>query len=107
MKRIAWVFNAWMLWGALFGYLIIISLTTILDAFHHSGPGYIWYEQPERCEKVSERNGTAACGVRVYVEAPASSSRRASTRGLINSRCGFGRRFTARGSTRSGRLPTR
>jgi hypothetical protein len=58
-------------------------------------------------EAISGTNGTAACGVRVYVEAPASSSRRASARGLVNSRWDFGRRFIARGSTRSGRLPTR
>jgi hypothetical protein len=52
-------------------------------------------------------NDTAGCDMRVYVEAPASSSGRAWARGLVNSRCGFGRRCTARGSTRSGRLPTR
>ena len=37
---------------------------------------------------------------------PASKSARASSRGLVNRACAFGRRFTARGSTRSGRWPT-
>src|SRR5208282_3625984 len=38
--------------------------------------------------------------------APASSSARASARGRVSNCCGLGRRLTARGSQRSGRLPT-
>src|SRR5208337_3760272 len=38
--------------------------------------------------------------------APASSSARASPRGRVSNCCGLGRRLTARGSQRSGRLPT-
>ena len=44
--------------------------------------------------------------VAVYSERPASRAARACSRGCIRSRCGLGRRLTARGSIRSGRLPT-
>src|SRR5438445_11719615 len=37
---------------------------------------------------------------------PASKSARASARDLVSSLCGLGLRLSARGSTRSGRLPT-
>ena len=57
-------------------------------------------------EKVSGRNGTAACVTRVYGDFSASSSARAWARGLVRRACGFGRRFSARGSMRPGRWPT-
>ncbi len=42
----------------------------------------------------------------VYSERPASRAARACSRGCIRSGCGLGRRLTARGSIRLGRLPT-
>ena len=51
---------------------------------------------------MSEKNGTVTCGVRSYTELASSSSARAWARGLVKSLCGFGRRFTARGSTAGG-----
>ncbi len=54
---------------------------------------------------MSGTNGTAAYSTRTYGDFSASSSARASARGLVSKSCGLGRRFTARGSTRPGRLP--
>lgn len=55
MKRLAWVFNGWMLWGALFGWTISSGLSQISDANLHKGSGYMWYgEFSERRVKVSE-----------------------------------------------------
>ena len=53
MKRIGWVFNTWVLWGALFGCVIIHGVTTIQDARQHHGPGRVWYED-ESSEYVPE-----------------------------------------------------
>ena len=69
----------------------------------------ISHQQISHQQKDSRTNGTAAYFVSTYGDfsrLSASSSARASSRGLVSKSCGFGRRFTARGSTRPGRLPT-
>jgi hypothetical protein len=59
-------------------------------------------------EKVSGTNGTSAHSYWVYGEQPAARSfARATLRGSVSQSCGLGRRLIARGSTRSGRFPTR
>lgn len=54
MQRIRWAFNGWMLWGAFCGWMIIGGWSMIQNAMSHDGPGYVWYEQPDRVERVSE-----------------------------------------------------
>lgn len=54
MKTIKWLLNPLMIWGAVLGCCIFGSVGMLRDAARHRGRGYVWYEQPDRLEKVSE-----------------------------------------------------
>jgi hypothetical protein len=43
-----------MIWGALLGWLIFASIGVLRGTWRHQGPGNVFYEQPERAEKVPE-----------------------------------------------------
>lgn len=53
MKRIAWMFNGWMILGCLFGGMMLEGLSRITGANQHKGPGWVSYGESEP-EKVSE-----------------------------------------------------
>ncbi len=54
MKRFKWIFNSFMIWGAVLGFVIFTSLGTIRDTWRHRGAGYVTYDEPERTERVAE-----------------------------------------------------
>jgi hypothetical protein len=54
MKHLKWIFNPLMIWGAILGFVIFGALGQIQDAWHHTGAGYINYEEPDRTEKTTE-----------------------------------------------------
>lgn len=53
-----WLFNGFMLWGAVLGWLIVSSAVNIIDTARHNGSGVVHYSDgehsPEWSEKVSE-----------------------------------------------------
>jgi hypothetical protein len=55
MKRVKWIFNPLMIWGAVLGFIIFNALGTIQDTWNHRGAAYVSYEQPDRTVKVAER----------------------------------------------------
>jgi len=55
MKRIKWIFNPLMIWGAVLGFWIITCLGEIQEAYYHRGPGYI-FSEIYGTEKVSEKS---------------------------------------------------
>jgi hypothetical protein len=54
MNRLKWLFNPLMIWGAVLDFLIFGALGQIRDAWHHTGSGYVSYEQPDRTVKVEK-----------------------------------------------------
>jgi hypothetical protein len=54
MKRVRNILNPFMMWGAVLGWLIFGGVGMIRDAWQHRGPGKVFYEQPDRIERVSE-----------------------------------------------------
>lgn len=54
MKRLKWIFNSLMIWGAVLGFLIFGALGKMRDAWHHQGPGPVTYEEPDRTVRVAE-----------------------------------------------------
>jgi len=53
-NNMKWIFNPLMIWGAVLGFLIFSGIGLIQDTWRHHGPGHVWYEQPDRMEKVPE-----------------------------------------------------
>jgi hypothetical protein len=51
---VRWIFNSLMIWGAVLGFLIGLAAVEIQNTWRHQGSGIIWYEQPDRAERVSE-----------------------------------------------------
>ena len=43
-----WLFNSYMVWGAVLGFLIFSGINGIQDTWNHEGPGYVFYDEPER-----------------------------------------------------------
>jgi hypothetical protein len=66
-----WLFNGFMMWGAVLGWIIVASTTRLIDTASHRGPGVVHYgdgeRAPERSEIVSEstykRHNYAMSGV--------------------------------------------
>ena len=54
MKSVKWIFNPFMIWGALLGWLIFASVGLLRDTWRHPGAGRLFYEQPDRMERVAE-----------------------------------------------------
>jgi len=54
IMRLKWVFNPYMIWGAVLGFLIFSGIGQIQNAWWHKGPGPVTYEEPYRTEVVSE-----------------------------------------------------
>jgi hypothetical protein len=50
-----WLFNSFMLWGAVLGWLIVSSATHLLDTARHRGPGVVHYGDGERSPEWSEK----------------------------------------------------
>lgn len=52
---VKWIFNSLMIWGAVLGFLIGLGAVEIQGTWRHQGSGSVWYEQPDRAERVSEK----------------------------------------------------
>jgi len=53
-RSVGWIFNYLMLWGAVLGFFIFGAVGTIQDTWRHKGPGSVFYEEPDRLERLSE-----------------------------------------------------
>jgi hypothetical protein len=54
MKHLKWILNPLMIWGAVLGFVIFGAVGQIQDAWHHTGAGYINYEEPDRTVKTTD-----------------------------------------------------
>ncbi len=58
-RIVKWIFNSYMIWGAVLGWLITSSVVRLLDTESHKGSGVVHYgdgeRSPEWSERVSER----------------------------------------------------
>ena len=50
-----WLFNGFMIWGAVLGWLIVSSAVRLIDTARHKGPGVVHYGDGERSPEWSER----------------------------------------------------
>ena len=50
-----WLFNGFMIWGAVLGWLIVSSTFRLIDTAWHNGPGVAHYGDGDRSPVWSER----------------------------------------------------
>jgi len=50
-----WIFNGFMIWGAVLGWLIVSSGVRLIDTAAHRGSGVVHYGDGERSSEWSER----------------------------------------------------
>ena len=51
-----WLFNSYMVWGAVLRFLIFSGINGIQDTWNHEGPGYVFYDEPERTKELIPEN---------------------------------------------------
>ncbi|WP_035601448.1 hypothetical protein [Haloferula sp. BvORR071] len=54
ISGLGWIFNRPMLYGASLGFLVIGGCQEMQEAIRHHGQGSVFYERPDRIEKVDE-----------------------------------------------------
>jgi hypothetical protein len=54
-RTMKWLFNSFMLWGAVLRWLIVSSAFHLLDTARHKGPGVVHYGDGERSPEWSEK----------------------------------------------------